>query len=92
MNEMTLTIETQSTYGISNEELELTGKSLTRRINNVYNTTRKTKNYHAFLFWQSMKWMHGRKSMKGWSLLQLIERNNEVEAYYNITTEIYTNR
>lgn len=59
-------------------------------INSKIKEAKANKDHEAIVFWNDIKWMSTRRSMKNWTLAQLIARHNEVSAEHNITVEVAT--
>ena len=79
-----ITAETQAKHSIESSNLELSGQKLTSYLNKKIKSDKATKNRDGLVFWNEIKWMKSRKSMKSWTLGQFIERINETNAIHNI--------
>jgi hypothetical protein len=57
-------------------------------INNKIKEAKAANNRGAVSFWNDIKWMSTRRSMKNWTLDQLIDQYKAANAEHNITVEI----
>lgn len=81
------------TNNITSDELELKGRKLALYVNKQVKEMKKTHIRENFLqrdFWSTISWMRQRRSMKNWTLKQLIIQNEKAMKEHNITIEFFS--